>query len=59
MGIVPDRAAEIMMAEPAALHRATQRFPGKPAPAGLAARCPARSRAVRKSANPTIGTALN
>src|SRR6059058_688641 len=29
MGIVPDRQAEMIMAEPAALHRATQRFPGK------------------------------
>ena len=31
MGIVPDRQAEILMAEPAALRRATQRFPGKAA----------------------------
>jgi RNA polymerase sigma-70 factor (ECF subfamily) len=31
MGIVPDRHAEIMMAGPAALRRAGQRFPGRPA----------------------------
>src|SRR6201997_852630 len=29
MGIVPDRQAELLMAEPAALRRAMQRFPGK------------------------------
>src|ERR1700720_1068284 len=31
MGIVPDRQAEIIMAEPAALRRASQRFPGRAA----------------------------
>jgi RNA polymerase sigma-70 factor, ECF subfamily len=41
MGIVPDRQAETVMAEPAALRRAHQRFPsggGVPAPAGEAHR---------------------
>jgi hypothetical protein len=28
MGVVPDRQAEIIMADPAALRRALQRFPG-------------------------------
>ncbi|HEY8872227.1 MAG TPA: sigma-70 family RNA polymerase sigma factor [Stellaceae bacterium] len=35
MGIVPDRAAEAIMAEPAALRRADQRFPGRPAISAL------------------------
>jgi hypothetical protein len=29
IGLVPDRQAEIMMADPAALRRAAQRFPGR------------------------------
>jgi RNA polymerase sigma-70 factor, ECF subfamily len=41
MGIVPDRAAEAIMADPAALRRADQRFPGRPAISALTgeARC--------------------
>src|SRR5713101_2461839 len=53
MGIVPDRAAEAMMAEPAALRRASQRFPGRAAISALArdARCLARSRQLRGTAD--------
>jgi RNA polymerase sigma-70 factor, ECF subfamily len=32
MGVVPDRHAEIIMAEPAALRRSVQRFPGRALP---------------------------
>jgi len=37
IGIVPDRQAELAMAEPAALRRAVQRFPGRMSVAALAA----------------------
>jgi len=49
MGIVPDRAAEAMMADPAALRRANRRFPGRSAISALTgeARCLARSQQVR------------
>jgi RNA polymerase sigma-70 factor (ECF subfamily) len=61
IGIVPDRAAELMMAEPAALRRATQRFPGTPpaASTSLQPRCPTRSRSGRKIDKSVLGTALN
>ena len=36
IGIVPDRQAELAMAEPAALRRASQRFPGRMSIAALA-----------------------
>lgn len=51
IGIVPDRQAEITMAEPAALHRASQRFPARAAASALSSepRCPARSRQVRRT----------
>jgi RNA polymerase sigma-70 factor (ECF subfamily) len=49
MGIVPDRAAEAIMAEPAALRRADQRFPGRAAVSALTgeAHCLAGSQQVR------------
>jgi len=61
MGIVPDRQAELIMAEPAALRRAVQRFPGRPAPAAAAAsaRCPARPRSGRDGEKPAFGTAVH
>ena len=62
MGIVPDRQAELIMADPAALHRAVQRFPGRaaavPALAGEA-RCVARSRPSREAAKFAMRSALN
>jgi RNA polymerase sigma-70 factor, ECF subfamily len=60
MDIVPDRQAEIIMAEPAALRRASQRFPGRASLSALPgeARCTAR-RPVRGAAKSVVGTALN
>ena len=60
MGIVPDRQAELMMAEPAALRRASQRFPGRAAISALArdARCLARPRQLR-TADAVARSALN
>lgn len=40
MGIVPDRQAEMIMADPAALRRARVRFPGRPAASTLAREAP-------------------
>jgi RNA polymerase sigma-70 factor (ECF subfamily) len=59
MGIVPDRQAESIMAEPAALHRASQRFPGRAAISALTgeARCHARSRQVHARATPAARSA--
>lgn len=53
MGLVPDRQAEILMAGPAALHRASQRFPHRVAVSALSAqaRYSARSRLHRGAAN--------
>jgi len=61
MGIVPDRQAEILMAEPGALRRATQRFPGKAAYSTIKAdaRSVMRSRPVSGGAKPAVGTVLN
>jgi RNA polymerase sigma factor (sigma-70 family) len=61
MGIVPDRQAEIIMAEPAALHRATQRFPGKAAYSAIntETRCAMQPRPANASAKPAAGTMLN
>lgn len=61
MGIVPDRQAEIIMAEPAALRRASQRFPGRASISALTgeARGGARARPVRSDAKAVAGTALN
>jgi len=61
MGIVPDRQAEIIMAEPAALRRASQRFPGRASISALTgeARCTARPRPMRGSTKPVASTALN
>ena len=56
MGIVPDRQAELIMAEPAAQRRASQRFPGRAAISALTgeARCRARPRRLRDA--PTQAT---
>jgi hypothetical protein len=61
MGIVTDRQAEIIMAEPVALRRASQRFPGRAAISALTgeARCAARGRPMRSIAKSVAGTALN
>jgi RNA polymerase sigma-70 factor (ECF subfamily) len=61
MGIVPDRQAEIIMAEPAALRRASQRFPGRAAISAPAveARYLARSRQLRGTAKPAARAAIN
>jgi RNA polymerase sigma-70 factor (ECF subfamily) len=61
IGIVPDRQAEIIMAEPAALRRASQRFPGRAAISALSsqARCPARARQVRSAAKPAVRSAVH
>jgi hypothetical protein len=61
MGIVLDRQAEIVMAEPAALHRANQRFPGRAATSALTgeASCAARSWQLRAAARPAVRSALN
>jgi RNA polymerase sigma-70 factor (ECF subfamily) len=61
MGIVPDRQAEIMMAEPAALRRATQRFPGKAAFSTIKAdpRAMVRSHPANDTTKSVARTALN
>ena len=61
MGIVPDRAAEAIMAGPAALRRASQRFPGRPAISALTgeARCLDRSRQVRGAVIPAARWAVH
>jgi RNA polymerase sigma-70 factor (ECF subfamily) len=59
MGVVPDRQAEILMAEPAALHRANQRFPDRAATSALTgdARCVARSRQPAAAARAAVRSA--
>jgi RNA polymerase sigma-70 factor (ECF subfamily) len=59
MGIVPDRQAEIIMAEPAALRRAGARFPGRTAVSTLVreGRCVARPRPVRTTPMRSSGSA--
>ena len=61
MGIVPDRQAEAIMAEPAALRRAVQRFPGSAAFSTLTgeARCRIRSQQLRGAARPVAGSAVH
>jgi len=61
MGIVPDRQAEIMMAGPAALRRASQRFPHRAAISALTAeaRCLARSQQRRSEEQPAVRLAVN
>ena len=61
IGVVPDRQAEIIMAEPAALRRTSQRFPGRPAlsPLNGEARCLARSRPARDAAKPAVRSAVH
>lgn len=61
IGLVPDRQAEIMMAEPAALRRAAQRFPGKAAFSAINAnsRCVIGSRPRANAAKSAAGTHLN
>src|SRR6478735_4773637 len=61
MGIVPDRQAEIIMADPAALRRASQRFPGRASISTLTgeARCAPRVRPMRAGAKPVASTAIN
>jgi hypothetical protein len=59
MGVVPDRHAEIIMADPAALRRALQRFPARAANGerhGAAAQYPARGATKPMRA---AGTVLN
>jgi len=60
MGIVPDRAAEAIMADPAALRRADQRFPGRPAISALTgeARCLARAQHSRGAVKPVVRAAV-
>ena len=60
MGIVPDRQAELLMAEPAALRRAMQRFPGKAAVSAINAdvRYAVQSR-PNGAAKPVASSALN
>jgi RNA polymerase sigma-70 factor (ECF subfamily) len=48
IGVVPDRQAEIMMADPAALGRTVVRFPGLAAPPVVASEQPARLRQTRE-----------
>jgi len=61
MGIVPDRQAEIIMADPAALRMATQRFPGRSAISALTgdARCLAQSRQAHAAVKAPVRSALN
>ena len=61
MGIVPDRQAELIMADPGALHRAALRFPAKAAVPGMASevRCVARSRPARAATKSAVRSALN
>jgi hypothetical protein len=61
MGIVPDRQAEIIMADPAALRRASQRFPGRASISALTgeARCATPPRPLRATHKPVVSTALN
>ncbi len=60
MGVVPDRQAEIVMSEPAALRRAEQRFPRRAAISTLTGdtRCVARSRPSRRAAD-AVGRQVN
>jgi RNA polymerase sigma-70 factor, ECF subfamily len=61
MGIVPDRQAEMIMAEPAALRRGSQRFPGRAgmsAPLGNA-QCPVRARQFAGTAKAAARSAAN
>jgi RNA polymerase sigma-70 factor (ECF subfamily) len=61
MGIVPDRHAEAIMAEPAALHRAASRFPGRVAISALTGepRCLARPQQVRSAAKPAARSVVH
>lgn len=61
MGIVPDRAAEMMMAEPVALRRAMHHLHGRPPAArtSLHACSPARPRSARKMEKSAFHSAPN
>jgi len=60
MGIVPDRQAEIMMAGPAALRRASERFPYRSAISAMTAEARlARSRQGRSEPDPNARMAAN
>ena len=61
MGIVPDRQAEIIMADPAALRRASQRFPARASISALTGEthCVARVRPLRTGVKAIPSTALN
>jgi RNA polymerase sigma-70 factor (ECF subfamily) len=61
MGIVPDRQAEIAMAEPAALHRTSGRFHAAAAISAGAGqgRCRVRPRQLRGAARPATRAAVN
>lgn len=61
MGIVPDRQAELIMADPTALRLASQRFPDRAAISRLTgdARCVAQSRQPHGTAKSPARSALN
>ena len=60
IGVIPDRQAEIIMADPNALRRAGQRFPRRPSPAVSGeARCLARSRPARDAEKPAGRSAVH
>jgi RNA polymerase sigma-70 factor (ECF subfamily) len=61
MGIVPDRQAELIMAEPSAFDRGTQRFPGRAGFSAITtdAHCVMRSRSAHAAVKPAAGTVLN
>jgi hypothetical protein len=60
IGLVPDRQAEIIMADPAALRRALTRFPGRAAAApALAEHQPVRLHASRAKAASAAGSLVN
>ena len=61
MGIVPDRQAELLMADPAASRRSGKRFPDRAAISALTgeARCVARPRQVRGGSRTSAHAALS
>jgi RNA polymerase sigma-70 factor (ECF subfamily) len=61
MGIIPDRQAEIAMADPAALRRTSQRFPARHGPTGLAldGRTIGSMRPARGATKPAYRPAVN
>lgn len=61
MGIVPDRQAELIMAENSAFDRGTQRFPGRAGFSAITAdaHCVMRTRPAHAAGKPVAGTVLN